>query len=363
MASERVIGVMGATGYTGRLVAEELHRRGVACVLAGRDANKLAALSARSGGAETIVADVRRPATLRPLVERSKVLINCAGPFVDLGEPVVLAAIEGGAHYLDTTGEQPFIKAMREKHDEKARAARVAVVPAMAFEIALTDCGSVVVCDGFTDVESIEVTYAVAMHASQGTQRTAVRMLASEGWSYDHGEWIVEKPASVTKEIDFPPPVGRVAAVSFPSAEVLTIPMHERPRTVRAFMSVPRPAATALALLAPLLPGIGRLASRFAGSLIGAGTGGPDEKARAASAFHVAVDVRGIAEGRARWRRLLLRGADPYGLTAAIAVEAATRLMWPNFQRAGVLAPAQVVQSRPFLDAIAGVHYEITEQE
>ena len=67
-----------------------------------------------------------------------QVLINCVGPFVDFGEPVVRAAIAAGTHYVDTTGEQPFVQAML-AHDTWAKDRGVAVVPALAFEIAIGD--------------------------------------------------------------------------------------------------------------------------------------------------------------------------------------------------------------------------------
>ena len=50
-STERVITVMGATGYTGRLIAAELHGRGVRFAIAGRSAQKLRELSGKVGGA------------------------------------------------------------------------------------------------------------------------------------------------------------------------------------------------------------------------------------------------------------------------------------------------------------------------
>lgn len=359
MAEERRIAVMGATGYTGRLVVEELRRRSLPFIAAGRSAEKLRQLG-QGGDIETVVAAVGDSESLNRLARRSCAIINCAGPFVDLGEPVVLAAIANGAHYLDTTGEQPFIRAMR-AHDEEARRAGVAVVPAMAFEIALSDCAAAIAAERFTSVESVQVTYAVAMHASQGTQRTALRMLGSGGWAYLGGEWVEEPPGREWVYVDFPEPLGRVTAVSFPSAEVITIPWHIATHEVRAFMRVPLTAAWCLTFASPALPVIGRALGRFAGSLVGEGTGGPDAGERAVSDFHLAVDVRGVHGGRARRRRALLRGSDPYGITADVAVSGAECLCAAGGERAGVLAPASAVEPRPFLDSIRGVRWELSE--
>src|SRR4029450_4659681 len=137
MAGENhTIAIFGATGYTGRLIAHELRRHALPVLLAGRDAQKLDALAAKGGGAETLVADVGDRASLDRLAERARVLINCVGPFVDYGEPVVRAAIAAGAHYIDTTGEQPFLQAML-VHDPCGKNHNRAATSALAFEIAL----------------------------------------------------------------------------------------------------------------------------------------------------------------------------------------------------------------------------------
>src|SRR5204862_4727558 len=135
MAGAGAIAVYGATGYTGRLVAREAARRELPLVLSGRDAARLHRV------AEELEIDalVRAAAlddrdALRHAFGDCAAVINCAGPFTLHGEPVVRAAVETGTHYVDTTGEQPFMKLVADRYDEPARAAEVAVVPAMGFD-------------------------------------------------------------------------------------------------------------------------------------------------------------------------------------------------------------------------------------
>src|SRR5829696_6726555 len=102
--------VFGATGYTGRLVSEALVGSGARPVLAARNAETLEGLAGElGGGLETQTADVGRPESLRALVERGDVLVSCVGPFNEYGDPAVEAAIDAGAHYIDSTGESRFI--------------------------------------------------------------------------------------------------------------------------------------------------------------------------------------------------------------------------------------------------------------
>src|SRR3954447_2771562 len=125
--------LFGATGYTGRLTAEAFARRGVKPVLAARNAQTLESLSADLGGGfETAVADVSRPESVRALVERGDVLLSTVGPFAKWGEPAVRAAVDAGAHYLDSTGEGAFIRRVFEEFGP--RAGDAALLTAMGFD-------------------------------------------------------------------------------------------------------------------------------------------------------------------------------------------------------------------------------------
>ena len=61
---------------------------------------------------------------MRALVERGDVLVTTVGPFARHGEPAVSAAIDAGAHYLDSTGEPSFVRAVFERHGPRRRARR-----------------------------------------------------------------------------------------------------------------------------------------------------------------------------------------------------------------------------------------------
>jgi short subunit dehydrogenase-like uncharacterized protein len=352
--TEKSISVLGATGFTGRLIAERLRDQELPLLLAGRNAEKLKGLSQRLGGAQTMVVDVRDANALDTLARRSQVLINCVGPFVDFGEPVVRAAIAAGSHYLDTTGEQPFVKAIL-VHDTWAAAQNVAVVPALAFEIAVADCGAALAVDSFDEVDDVRVTYVTQFHASQGTKRTLLRMLQSSGFAWVDGEWVEEAPARRIEFVDLPEPVGRVAAVSFPSAEVITIPRHVAAREVRTFISLPRIAARILSASGPAVQGLARtpLVSLLE-RLVGDGTDGPDEATRRRDTFHVLIEVRGTRRGKTARQRLLLRGRDPYGLTAAIARQGAMLMASGRIERRGVVTPATAFKPKAFLEALEG---------
>ena len=122
--AERIV-VFGATGYTGDLTARALVDRGARPVLAARNEGRVRALAEELGGLEWAVADVARPDSVRALVQRGDVLISTVGPFERWGEPAVQAAIAAGAHYLDSTGEGTFIRAVFERFGARSAGRRV----------------------------------------------------------------------------------------------------------------------------------------------------------------------------------------------------------------------------------------------
>jgi short subunit dehydrogenase-like uncharacterized protein len=132
--------VFGASGITGRQVARHLADRadqtGAKWAVAGRDADKVRRTLSEIGveAPEVLVADVADAASLTSMCARAKVVIDTVGPYSLYGEPVIEACIAGGSHYMDLTGEVPFVRRMIEGADERARAAGVKIVNTSGFE-------------------------------------------------------------------------------------------------------------------------------------------------------------------------------------------------------------------------------------
>ena len=83
---------------------------------------------------ETIVADVDDPASLAAMASRARVVLNLVGPYTLHGRPVIEACVSGGAHYMDLTGEIPFVRKMIDAYDARAAEAGVKVVEVAGFE-------------------------------------------------------------------------------------------------------------------------------------------------------------------------------------------------------------------------------------
>jgi len=132
--------VLGATGVTGRRVAAYLDERsgagGFAWAAAGRDAVRLERVLADVGvrGCPTIAADTGDEASLRALASRTRAVVNLVGPYTSHARSVIEACIAERAHYLDLTGEIPFVRRIVGNLGAAARDAGIAVVQVSGFE-------------------------------------------------------------------------------------------------------------------------------------------------------------------------------------------------------------------------------------
>ena len=122
--------VIGATGFTGALVAEYLcENYGVDGELrwaaAGRSTDKLAALKDSLGTAAQqlplIVADTLDDQSMQELVQRTRVVVTTVGPYARYGSVLVAACATHGTHYCDLAGEVQWIRRMIDSHDTDAR--------------------------------------------------------------------------------------------------------------------------------------------------------------------------------------------------------------------------------------------------
>lgn len=105
--------VFGATGFTGRLVAEVLQgarqrEQGLRWALAGRQAGRLAEVRDAIGAPADLpllTADAADPASLAALVAKARVVISTVGPYQQHGEPLLRACAAAGTDYVDLCGE------------------------------------------------------------------------------------------------------------------------------------------------------------------------------------------------------------------------------------------------------------------
>ena len=143
--------VVGATGFTGALVAEYLcERYGIGRDLrwgaAARNETKLAAMRRSLGASATslpvIVADTLDAGAMRELAARTRVVLTTVGPYARYGSQLVAACAEQGTHYCDLAGEVQWIRRMIDAHDETARHSGARIVHCCGFDSIPMDIGA-----------------------------------------------------------------------------------------------------------------------------------------------------------------------------------------------------------------------------
>jgi len=141
--------VYGATGYTGRLVAEYLSQEyasdsDLRWAMAGRSQSKLEAVRDEIGapaGTPLVVADTGDADSLRAMAERTRVVLTTVGPYQLYGSDLVRICAETGTDYVDLCGEPAWMRQMIDAHGETAKQSGARIVFSCGFDSIPFDLG------------------------------------------------------------------------------------------------------------------------------------------------------------------------------------------------------------------------------
>ena len=147
----------GATGFTGRLVADYLVRNyvggegGVRLALAGRNKEKLEGIAAEIGAPDLpiLIGDSFDAESLSSIASRAEVLISTVGPYAKYGAEIVAACVRNGTDYCDLTGETHFVRAMIDAHEEEAKNTGARIVHCCGYDSIPSDLGALMVQEAF----------------------------------------------------------------------------------------------------------------------------------------------------------------------------------------------------------------------
>lgn len=137
----------GASGFTGRLVAEYLATNypDLSWAIAGRDQAKLEGIRASLPGAgkdaPILIGDSHDLASLEAIAAQTKVVCTTVGPYAKYGTPMVEACTKLGAGYCDLTGEALWIKSTIEQFHERAKQTGARIVHCCGFDSIPSDIG------------------------------------------------------------------------------------------------------------------------------------------------------------------------------------------------------------------------------
>jgi short subunit dehydrogenase-like uncharacterized protein len=340
--------VFGATGYTGRLVSEQLVERGQRPLLAARDRGRLEALAGELGGLESAVADISRPESLAELLGEGDVLATTVGPFARWGGAALDAAIGAGAHYVDSTGEPVFIRRVFEREGARAADAGSGLLTAFGYDwVPGNLAGALALRDAGGAASAVRIGYFIRGDAgaggmSGGTKASAAGAFLEPGYRLDGGRLVSERGGARVHAFDLS---GRERlAVSAGSSEAFALPrVHPGLRDVEVYLGWFGGASRAVSVSslaiagATRIPGVKSLLHAAFARMVKGSTGGPTPEQRAASGSEIVAEALDPA-GRVL-SRVQLGGVDGYDFTGAMIAWAAERAASGGLQGVGALGP------------------------
>lgn len=348
------VALLGASGYSGGLIARRLDATHQPFTPCGRDGERLAAaVRGLDSAGPPLVVDATSPTDMRQLTQTHDLVINTVGPFVGTSEVVVEACVSGQCHYVDITAEQSFLAWVHDDIGPRARAAGVSLVPGAGFDFLPGDLLATIAATAVEDAEDVHVAYyvpgtvAMLRRSSAGTRRTLASLVGEPMAAFVRGRRDQERLAEARRLAWFPKPVGPHHAAGSPGLEALTLPSRiPSLRTARTYLAIPSWQAEA----AQFLGSLGRLqvVRDLLGRITSGARGGPDEALRQATRWACVAEAAGT-DGVARaWAY----GHDIYGFTAVSSVLVASRLA-TGACPSGALGPADLGDPKDMLDELA----------
>ncbi len=182
----------GASGFVGRQTVDyfanhpEVASSGLTWALGGRSADKLEAVRKACGAkrAGIVVAEAHDAAAMDALARSAKVVLSTAGPFALYGSALVDACVRHGTHYVDITGETPWVKSMIDLHHASAKRKGARIIPFCGFDSIPSDLSAYLANAAMLErygeacVET-KVAFSIRGGFNGGTLASLFNMLAS----------------------------------------------------------------------------------------------------------------------------------------------------------------------------------------
>jgi len=148
-ANQYDVVIYGATGFTGRLVAEYINNQygntaDLSWAMAGRSQEKLESVRNEMGFPEStpfIVANSDDEASMQAMVDAAKVIITTVGPYQKYGSDLVRLCANSGTDYVDLCGEPVWMRHMIDAHEAAAKASGARIVFSCGFDSIPSDLG------------------------------------------------------------------------------------------------------------------------------------------------------------------------------------------------------------------------------
>ena len=182
----------GASGFVGRQTVAYFARHlqvkslGLQWAIAGRSATKLNAVRKDCGAPKVgvVVAEAHDRDAMDALARNARVVLSTAGPFALYGSELVAACVRHGTHYVDITGETPWVKGLIDQHHDAAQRTGARIIPFCGFDSIPSDLSAYLANQAMQDrhgevCTQVKAAFSIRGGFNGGTLASLFNMLAS----------------------------------------------------------------------------------------------------------------------------------------------------------------------------------------
>jgi short subunit dehydrogenase-like uncharacterized protein len=360
VSDRRPVVIYGASGYTGRLVAEYLREYSIPFVAAGRNKARLQEIMNAVPGIETAdyeIAEVDGSVeSLAALFEGRKVVCNTVGPFLRHAPAVLEAALRAGCHYLDTAGEQSHQLAVLDEWGPKYAAAGLAVSTAVSMQYAVPDIVARIVLET-PGIDTLEIGQYTRNIPTVGSTQSMFDVIRKDAY-YLEDNVLKKYDGIVQQDMVVPGTTLVVPGLNWGgTAMPVFFRDDRRVRNCRMFVAmqnekgdIPQRVREAERMFKVLFqwlpeeklyPALDKVAATMT----------PDTPARENRQVNRSVDWC-TGRGNNVTARAVIHGTSGYQITGLVQAYVAMRLLGNTYHGVGFRSPAQLVGHRELLGAL-----------
>jgi len=343
--------IYGANGYTGTIAAARAKALGERPVLAGRNAEAIAALGRKLDLPTRTFSLSNRQESVAALADISAVL-HCAGPFSATAMPMLEACIEAKTHYLDITGEVSVFEDVYAAHPRLVSAG-ISAIPGVGFDVVPTDCLAAMLKARLPEADTLRLAWK-SSHAklSPGTAKTMIESLPGGAVVRRDGALVSVAPGSMVEEFPFSERRSGPAVI-LGLGDVSSAFRSTGIRNIEGYIGLPKAQIKSMRMGPAAQKFLARgTVQRLLKGAADRWIKGPSEAERESSRMYVVGEVRHGA------RRVVMRMTtkEGYAFTADAAVAAAIRVSRGEV-KPGAYAPSTAFGA-DFVQGLEGVTIE-----
>lgn len=328
--------VLGAYGYTGQLICEELIHAKIDFVGVGRDEVRLSNLSKQlTKPLKYEQFDMLDPKQVANILTRFDVFINCIGPFAETAMHLLEQLVKmEHKYYLDLTGESFFVQNSYDMFHHLTQKNKTTILHSCAFESVLTNLMANKLLEGDTSVQSIMSYYHLGKaKPSPGTKLTMKLAKYNPLVLFENGEAVPIKDVEIV-DIGWQK-IGLFTAIPYPLPEICFFKWETKAKEIGSFLLVDKEEASFMKFKPPA-----KTKDEVINKFRSRNEKGPTVEQREEQKFIIVVEVKGVNFVR----NIQLEGEDMYRLTAKIIRYFVQTILAGNHERNGVLSPNQFLK-------------------